>query len=187
MSFNKNAGTFLSDIQIQILEDLANASFSPQAIIIRANIILLCAQGKLALDIEQELGISYPPINKWRGRWLQSKAMLDQIEKDKTKGELKKAIEHVLKDAPRSGAPADFTEIQILQIIALACTSPQEEGLPVSHWSCRSLAKHVIKKGIVKNISHSRINVFLKSRADKTTQGKMLVKFQKQKFRNLRC
>lgn len=168
---------YLSNSQKQILEDLINASYTPKAIAIRANIIILHAQGKPSSVIRRELGISYPPIYKWQERWMQAKAMLDQTEKEKTKFYLKIAIENTLKDAFRSGAPPFFTEVQVLQIIALACSPPQSENLPVSHWSCRLLAEYAQKKGIVKSISYSQINFFLKSGADKATQSKMLVKF----------
>jgi len=172
-----NNNLFLSNNQKKILEELVNASYTPKVIAMRANIILLYAQGKTALAIRDELRISYPPIYKWRERWVQAKPMLDQIEQEKTKYELKIFIEKTFKDAFRSGAPSTFTEMQILQIIALACTPPQDENLPVSHWSCRLLAEYAQNKGIVNKISHSQINFFLKSRADKATQGKMLVKF----------
>lgn len=161
-------GAYLSDNQKQILEDLVNASYTPKAIAVRANIILLHAQRTPPSVIRTELQISYPPIYKWKERWLEAKPILDRIEKEKTKYELKKAIEVTLKDAFRSGAPPTFTEIQVLQIIALACTSPQTENVPVSHWSSRLLAEYAQKKGIVKNISYNRVNFFLKSRADKT-------------------
>jgi putative transposase len=167
----------LTDNQKQILESLINASYTPKIVAMRANIILLHAYGKPPSMIRRELGISYPPIYKWKERWIQAKDVLDQTEKEKTKFDLKTAIEDTLKDANRSGAPPVFTEVQVLQIIALACSPPQSENLPVSHWSCRLLAEHAQKKGIVKSISHSQINFFLKSGADKTTQSKMLVKF----------
>lgn len=167
----------LSGNQQKILEELVNSPYTPKTISMRANIILQFAQRKPTSIIRDELKISYPPIYKWQGRWMQAKASLDQIEKEKSKHELKLSIEKTLGDAIRSGAPSTFTEMQVLQIIALACTPPKDEELPISHWSCRLLAEYAQKKGIVKKISHSQINFFLKSGANKTTQGKMLVKF----------
>jgi putative transposase len=153
------------------------ARYTPKIIVMRANIILLLAQQTSVTKIRGLLSISYPPIYKWRERWMKDKQELDKIEKNKTKQELKIAIESALHDSPRSGSPSTFTEEQVLQIIALACTSPSEENLPVSHWSCRLLAETARKKGIVEGISHSQVYVFLKSGANKTTQSKMLVKF----------
>ncbi len=172
-----NKNEYLSNEQRQILNSLVKASYTPKAIVTRAKIILLKAQGKAPSAILKELKISYPPIYKWQERWLNAKPMLDQLEREKSKLELKKAIEKILMDAFRSGAPATFSEEQILQIIALACTPPAEEQLPVSHWSCRLLAEYAKKKGIVDSISFKQVNVFLKSGAAKTAQSKMLVKF----------
>jgi putative transposase len=173
----RDINSVLSNSQKQVLEELVRASYVPKVIAMRAKIILLYAEGKPSSVIRDELRISYPPIYKWQERWEQAKASLDQIESEKTKHELKISIENTLKDARRSGAPSTFTEMQVLQIIALACTPPKDENLPVSHWSCRLLAEHARQKGIVKNISHSQINFFLKSGANKAAQGKMLVKF----------
>ena len=93
----------------------------------------------------------------------------DQIEKEKPQHELKNAIIKILKDIPRPGAPPQFTPEQVMQIIALACTSPEAEGIPVTHWSCRILAKHAQELGIVKSISYKKISVFLKSGGIKTS------------------
>jgi putative transposase len=172
MTKSNNSNIFLSENQKQILNDLVQARYTPKIIAMRANIILLLAEEKALSVIRNVLNISYPPIYKWQKRWLQSKATLDQIEMNKTKHELIIAIENTFKDSPRPGSPPIFTEVQVLQIIALACTSPSEENLPVSHWSCRLLAEYAQKKGIVKGISHSQISVFLKS-----GESKMLVKF----------
>ncbi len=163
-------GNYLSELQMQILCNLVSASYTPKALAIRAKIILLLAEGKSIPTISSELKVSLPPIYKWEKRWLQARETLDQIEKEKAKHELKKAIENTLKDAPRSGAPPTFTPEQVLKIIALACTSPESEQIPVSHWSCRLLAEHAIKIGIVDSISYKQINIFLKSGSNKTPQ-----------------
>jgi putative transposase len=158
-----------SDAQKKILIKIANASLTSKVIIDRAKIILLCTEGMSVSNICAELGISHHPVYKWRKRWPEIKIKLDQIEKEKKKNELEKAIKSALSDAPRSGAPPQFKEEQVMQIIALACTSPQEEGLPVSHWSCRLLADHAQELGIVESISFKQVNNFLKSRGVKTS------------------
>lgn len=159
---------FFSKNQEKILNELINASLTPKAIATRASIILLYAQGKPHTQICEILNISYAPIYKWSQRWQKAKPLLDQMEME-NKSSLKSTIIDVLKDSPRSGAPPKFKEEQIMQIIALACTSPQNEGLPVSQWSCRLLAEHVKQLGIAKSISYKQINNFLKSRSVKTS------------------
>lgn len=82
----------LSGNQQKILEELVNSPYTPKAISMRANIILQFAQRKPTSIIRDELKISYPPIYKWQERWMQAKASLDQIEKEKPKHELKLSI-----------------------------------------------------------------------------------------------
>ncbi len=167
----KMIGNYLSELQMQILSNLVNASYTPKALAVRAKIILFLAEGKSIPTISSELKISLPTVYKWEKRWLKARETLDQIEKEKPKHELKKSIENTLRDAQRSGAPPTFTPEQVLKIIALACTSPEAEQIPVSHWSCRLLAEHAVKKGIVDSISYKQINIFLKSGPNKTPQN----------------
>jgi putative transposase len=71
-------------------------------------------------------------------------------------------LEALLADAKRPGAPATFTEEQKRQILAVAARKPEDEGVPVTHWSHDLLAQRVIDKGIVKTISPAHIGRFLK-------------------------
>lgn len=68
----------------------------------------------------------------------------------------------MLEDADRPGAPATFTESQKQQIIAMATRKPEDEGVPVTHWSHDLLARTVVDKGIVTSISPAQIGRFLK-------------------------
>jgi putative transposase len=74
----------------------------------------------------------------------------------------RREIETILADAERPGAPATFTEEQKRQMIAVATRKPEDEGVPVTHWSHELLAQTVIDKGIVKTISPAHIGRFLK-------------------------
>ena len=76
---------------------------------------------------------------------------------------LAEAIEAVLADAYRSGAPSCFSAEQIVQIIAVACEEPQASGLPVTHWTPQDLADEAVKRGIVERISARSAGRFLKS------------------------
>ena len=73
-------------------------------------------------------------------------------------------MERLLADAERPASPATFTEEQKRQIIAMATRKPEEEGVPVTHWSHDLLAKTVVDKGIVQTISPAQIGRFLKER-----------------------
>jgi putative transposase len=159
----------LSELQEAILREIANALLTPKVIAIRAQIILLTSERIPTSIIAEELNVSTTPIYKWPERWIKAKSTLDNIEKEKSRSDLKNSILTILKDAKRSGAPPKFTEKQVIQIIALACTPPENVGLPVSQWSCKLLAEHSKTLGIVDSISNKQINNFLKSGRVKTS------------------
>lgn len=60
-------------------------------------------------------------IRKWRRRWLETRS---------------------LQDAPRSGAPRQFSSQVRAQITALACSLPRSHGVALAHWSRRELTRH---------------------------------------------
>jgi putative transposase len=75
---------------------------------------------------------------------------------------LVEAIEVVLTDAYRSGAPSCFSAEQIVQIIAVACEEPPASGLPITHWTPQELADEVVKRQIVERLSARSAGRFLK-------------------------
>jgi hypothetical protein len=129
----------------------------------RAKIILFSFELKQDKDIAHKLGIVPRTVRKWRERWLANEARLLLID-DGEKGinYIRKILE-VLSDNERPSAPCIYTAEQVCQIISVACEQPEDSGLPISHWSLGSLADEVIKRGIVNQISRSRLAVFLKS------------------------
>lgn len=75
---------------------------------------------------------------------------------------LSQAIEALLADEQRSGAPATFTFEQYMQIMAIACETPAEADRPVSTWTPRELADEAVKRGNVTKISPRTVERFLK-------------------------
>ena len=67
-----------------------------------------------------------------------------------------------LSDQPRPGTPPTFGPEVAVQIVALACRSPEEFGRPISHWTPRELAEEAVKQGIVSGISAATVTNFLK-------------------------
>lgn len=118
-------------------------------------------------------------IYRWVTRWQQSFQLLDQWEQEQRQGLLSETryqrhIKDLLTDRPRPGAPGVFTEEQKQQIVALATEEPKEADVPVTHWTPTLLRQAVIKKGIVSNISISKIWVFLKEGHIKTSSNSLL-------------
>ena len=50
----------------------------------------------------------------------------------------------------------------MVQIVALACETPQASEHPVSHWTPTELATEAVKRDIVKKISPPSVGRFLK-------------------------
>jgi hypothetical protein len=94
----------------------------------------------------------------WCERWQDSQDELERLEAEHQAGNLsdtlyRRKLASILADAPRPGAPVTKTSEQKRQIIAIATRAPQDEWVPVTHWSHDLLARTVIDKGIVKAIS----------------------------------
>ena len=101
-------------------------------------------------------------VKLWRDKWFRYKDKLSRNQIDDK--HLKKLIlNEILIDEQRSGIKAIFTIEQITKIIALACERPEYSGYPTSHWTIRELREEILKREIVKEISWSSIQRFLKS------------------------
>jgi transposase len=130
-----------------------------------------CASDTRNQHIADDEKVTVNTVKKWRGRWLEAAAYLAEIEARGTAKELEAAVESVLSDQPRSGAPAKFTAEQVCQIIAVACEPPEESGRPVTEWTPRELADEAVKRGIVSSISTRQAERFLKrSRSEAPSQ-----------------
>ena len=151
----------LSPVQQEILEKLLNASTTSHAILIRAKIILHAAKNDSTYFIVNHLKVTWKTVQKWVERWNEYLPKFAKILTNK-KNALRNAIIDCLSDAPRSGKPPIFTPEQVVKITSLACTTPKSHGVPLSHWSSRSLAQQVVKMQIVQKISHAKVAIFLK-------------------------
>jgi putative transposase len=165
----------LTEGQKKMLEHLARRASSTQRLARRARIILAAAEGYNNEQIARELRINRETARLWRGVWLDAKAAehlgaLEEVDKK----ELRRSIEEILADRPRSGAPPTFTPEQVCQIVAVACEEPQGSGRPITHWSTPELADEVIKRGIVEDISPRSVGRFLKGGGPKAPPHALL-------------
>ncbi len=147
--------------QETILEGLLRQHSCPQALALRARLVLAAATGQRNEPLAQQFGCTAKTVRKWRARWAAAEAQLAAVEDDTAT--LQHTIAAVLADAPRPGAPDTFTAEQIVQIINLACTPPAEAGRPVDAWTPRELADEAVKRRIVPAISPRSVGRFLKS------------------------
>jgi transposase len=113
--------------------------------------------------VAKAVGVDRDTVYLWLSRWRSAQEDLDRLESSElSAGLYRKKIEQLLCDAHRPGAPVTFSEAHKQQIIALASDSPEQAGVPVTHWSHELLAQAVITKGIVPSISPAQVGRFLK-------------------------
>lgn len=149
----------LNDIERRDLELLVRRYSTGQQKVIRAQIVLLAAEGKNNREIANELRISLDTARLWRQRWLDLQPIsLDDLN-----------IEERLDDLPRPGAPPRLTANQICQIQQLACEKPEKSGRPISQWTGREIADEIMKRGIVDTISARHSARILKKTASNHT------------------
>ena len=124
------------------LERLIRTHATTQQIAPRARMILLSAEGLKVGEIAERLDVWRKTVSQWRARWRSS---ADSSAKARER----------LSDAPRSGAPVRIKPEQACAIIALACETPENSGLPFTHWSERALADEAVRRGIIDRISRA--------------------------------
>src|ERR1700719_2991449 len=154
----------LTTRQRALLEQLRQRQTAPQRLIRRVLILLALAANPSLQTTARELGLNRISVRLWRDRWLAAAEVLAQAEKDNLSDQqFLGLIQEILDDAPRPGGPATFSPEQIVQIVAVACESPEKAGRPISHWTHRELADEVKKRQIVKDIAPRSVGRFLKT------------------------
>jgi len=157
----KAAKIVLTEEQERVLQRIYRSATASQRLVQRVSIILLAFAGSLNVDIAKTIGLARKQVGLWRRRWQQSFEALVSIECRETQAELRRAIEDVLSDAPRSGSSGTFTAEQVTQILAIACEPPEQSGRPIDRWTHRELADEVVHRGIVPSISVSQVGRYL--------------------------
>lgn len=159
-------GRFAQPVQVtprqrRLLGKLVHAATTPQRLAQRAEIVLGAADGHSNQELVRRLRVERPMLRKWRRRWAAAQPGLCAVEAQEDDRGLQARILEVLADAPRRGRPPEFTPEQILEIIAIACESPEAAAGPLSHWTHEGIAREAIARGVVKDISRRSVGRFL--------------------------
>ena len=152
----------VSQKQDQVLRKLIKRPSTAQKTALRGRIVRECAKGTRIQHIADDEKVTVSTVKKWRRRWQEAANYLAEIEAEGNLKEVEAAVEQVLADQPRSGAPVKFTAEQVCQIVAIACEPVEESERPVTEWTARELADEAIKRGIVSSISTRQAGRFLK-------------------------
>ena len=157
----KAAKITLTEKQYDVLQQISGSRTAAKRLVQRATVILLAFAGSLNVTIAAELGLARKQVGLWRCRWQQSYEALVAIECRETQAALRRAVEDVLSDAPRSGSTGTFTAEQVTHILAVACEPPEQSGRPIDRWTHRELADEVVRRQIVPSISVSQVGRYL--------------------------
>ena len=161
----KAAKITITERQQEILQTFSRSVIAPSRLRQRAAIIVLAFDGLLNEEIAERVGLTHRQVGRWRRRWANAWNRLIDIECCESRAVLRRAIEAVLSDEPRPGAPAKFTPEQVTQILAVACEPPEKSGRPITHWTAQELTDEVIQRGIVASISPSQVSRYLREAA----------------------
>ena len=142
----KAAKVVVTDRQLAILNELADARGTPRGLAQRARIIVLASGKMLNEDIEKIVRLHHDAVGLWRRRYRDNRELLAAVEaQGGGKAPLKAAIVKILSDAPRSGRPPRITAEQQAALAAKACEDPADSDRPISHWSSEELADEMVK------------------------------------------
>ena len=164
MTFPTARPIIVSARQRQVLDHLARAANTPQAVALRARIVLATADGASNRGLAHRLGLARNTVQAWRDRWAVAGEALLAAELEGGEGDdraLGAIVRGVLTDDPRPGAPPTFTPEQLCQIMAIACEPPGDSDRPLSQWTPRELADEARKRAIVERISARTVGRFL--------------------------
>jgi transposase len=161
----KAAKTIITERQQEILQTLSRSVTAPSHFRQRASIIVLAFDGLRNQDIAARVGLTQRQVGLWRRRWANAWNKLIDIECCESRAALRRAIEAILTDAPRPGAPGKFTPEQVTLILAVACEPPEKSGRPITHWTVQELTDEVIQRGIVESISPAQVYRYLREAA----------------------
>jgi transposase len=161
----KAAKITITECQQEILRTFSRSTTAPSRLRQRASIILMAFAGLLNEEIAETVGLVHRQVGRWRRRWANAWEQLITIECCESRATLRRAMEAVLTDEPRPGAPGKFTPEQVTQILAIACEPPEKSGRPITHWTAQELADEVARRGIVASISPSQVSRYLREAA----------------------
>ena len=110
---------YLTKGERDALQAWTRQSKCPQALALRARVILLCADGYSNTRTAAELHITIQTVGKWRQRFIE------------------KRLDGLL-DEPRPGTPKRLSEADVDRVLGLTLDSTPSRA---AHWSTRSLAE----------------------------------------------
>jgi len=128
----------------------------------RIQIVLAAATGLQNKDIASQYGLERHRVSKWRKRWATQHQHWQQSDAKLRPAMSERLVLHWLDDQKGRGRKARFTVEQRAKVAGLSLETPEQNGLPVTHWTLKYLVEMSKKQGIVDAISRSTVHRILK-------------------------
>lgn len=109
----------MSDEERDTLVGWSRRRKSAQALVLRCQIVLTCAEGLTNGQVAEKLGVSLPTVGKWRARFVERRL-------------------EGLVDEQRPGAPRKISDEQVEQVVVATLEQTPKDA---THWSRASMAK----------------------------------------------
>ena len=164
----------LDAFEMAILRKIVHSKTLGTSLQDRARIVLLASEGLTNRQLEKDHGLEEHRVSQWRTRWHDFHEHWKQLDPSLRPKMSQKLVKKWLSDAEGRGRKPEITEEQRALILAVACEPPEQSGYPQTHWTDRLLAAEVVKRGIVKSISHVWIWNFLKDKRTETASKSIL-------------
>jgi transposase len=124
------------------LERRARSYTAAYAVVVRAKIVLLAAEGLENTQVAARLDVHVNVVSRWRGRFA----------REGLGG---------LGDRRRPGRPRVFPAAVVAEVKAMACEPPEDRDVPQSRWSASDLAAQAVEEGLVESVARSTVQRWL--------------------------
>ena len=161
----KKEATIMSNIQRAQINELLNGKGLTKRVRDRLKLLLLASDGISDYAINKILGLDAGQIGEWRKRWEGSQQLFKELENQpESKKELNAQIIATMSDRGRIGRPTQISLAQKNEIIAVACKSPKDYGIPMVAWNLTTLTQVIKDLKIVDEISRSYVGKILQKK-----------------------
>lgn len=141
---------WLSSIEVSCLHALVAQRTAEVRLVERARIVLGAGEGLSDTDLHHALGCSRETARRWRQRYEQRRAEAPFAP-----------VRELLEDEGRVGRPASLPDTLWVDLLSLVTTSPEQHGLPFTHWTSEEMARLAVDKGWTPHLSASYVREFL--------------------------
>jgi len=124
----------LTDVERAVLERLARSYTLPYWQVMRAQMVLMAAEGMRNDQIAARLRCGRDVVSQWRKRFFEQRLA-------------------GLEDRPGAADRRPFPPQVRAEVIRLACERPADSEVPLARWSSAELAAEVVSRGICEQIS----------------------------------